>query len=140
MGKFGFVNYDEQRMEKSGVRGILNQREAHIGVKIRNLRKKMGWTQEELAYRAQIDTSYLGQIERGKKRSPTIRIIGKIADALSVDSSLLLEPSESASTNAWEEREIFNIPEQVAHELKRSSFEEQMMYYKILQVIRQFMH
>ncbi|KHF34603.1 HTH-type transcriptional regulator SinR [Paenibacillus sp. P1XP2] len=119
----------------------MNPHEAHIGEKIRRLRKKMGWTQEELAYRAQIDTSYLGQIERGKKRSPTIRIIGKIADALSVDSSLLLEPPEGSEADALEKRELlFNIPERVALELRASSLEEQRMYYKILQVIRQFMH
>lgn len=121
------------------VRRISEQREAHMGEKIRNLRKQLGWTQEELAYRAEIDTSYLGQIERGKRRSPTLRMIGKIADALSVDSSLLLEQPEAEEIQDKEAMTWSDIPERVALELKRRSPNEQLMFYRILQIIQQFL-
>ncbi|WP_342564305.1 helix-turn-helix transcriptional regulator [Paenibacillus sp. FSL R7-0345] len=114
------------------------QREAHMGEKIRRLRKQLGWTQEELAYRAGIDTSYLGQIERGKRRSPTLGMIGKIADSLSVDSSLLLEQPEAEAADKggipWSD-----IPERVALELRQRSPNEQLMFYRILQIIQQFL-
>ncbi|OMF98817.1 helix-turn-helix transcriptional regulator [Paenibacillus sp. FSL R7-0337] len=92
-----------------------------MGEKIREIRKKLGWTQEELAYRAKIDTSYLGQIERGRRRSPTINMIGKIADALSVDSSLLLDQPEAELSSHEEEMTVCNIPERIALELKQRS-------------------
>lgn len=38
-----------------------------VGERIRNLRKERDWTQEELAYRANIHRSHLGEIERGKQ-------------------------------------------------------------------------
>ncbi|WP_156122994.1 helix-turn-helix transcriptional regulator [Paenibacillus sp. FSL R5-0912] len=110
-----------------------------MGEKIRELRKQLGWTQEELAYRAEIDTSYLGQIERGKRRSPTIRMIGKIADALSVDRSLLLEQPEAELLSNEEEMSVFNIPERIAHELKQRSPNEQLMYFRVFQALQYFL-
>lgn len=53
---------------------------------IRNLRKKKSLTQERLAELANINTTYLGKIERGES-SPTIDTLAKIAKAL--DMSLL---------------------------------------------------
>ncbi len=37
-----------------------------LGERIRRARKKVGWSQEELAYRTEIDRSYMGGIERGE--------------------------------------------------------------------------
>ena len=114
------------------------EREIHVGEKIRQLRKRLGWTQEELAYRSQIDTSYLGQIEGGKKRSPTLRVIGKIADALAVDSSLLLETNEASTEDERGVQEMSNIPERVANELRSRSLKEQQLYYRMLKLLMEF--
>jgi len=54
-----------------------------VGDKIRNIRKEHGWSQEELAHRAGIHPSHMGQIERGEK-SPTIDSIEKIVIALDI--------------------------------------------------------
>lgn len=58
----------------------------NISDNIRNLRKKKSLTQERLAELANINTTYLGKIERGES-SPTIDTLAKIAKAL--DMSIL---------------------------------------------------
>lgn len=40
-------------------------------------------TQEQLAFEAEIDLTYMGGIERGK-RDPSLLVLARIADALSV--------------------------------------------------------
>jgi len=50
---------------------------------VRRTRQKKGLTQEELAFEAEIDLTYMGGIERGK-RNPTLLVMGRIAAALSV--------------------------------------------------------
>ena len=46
-------------------------------------------TQEQLAFDAEIDLTYLGGIERGK-RNPSLLVIARIAEALSVSLPKLL--------------------------------------------------
>jgi transcriptional regulator with XRE-family HTH domain len=55
-----------------------------IGANIRRLRKAMGLSQEELAFRAQIDRSYLSEIESGQKNL-SVRMLEQIAQALEAD-------------------------------------------------------
>ncbi|MNW38757.1 anaerobic benzoate catabolism transcriptional regulator [compost metagenome] len=55
-----------------------------IGENIRILRLKNGLSQEQLALLSNMNTSYIGQIERGEK-NPTIRTLEKIANALKID-------------------------------------------------------
>ncbi|MHB8258613.1 MAG: helix-turn-helix domain-containing protein [Acidiferrobacterales bacterium] len=38
-----------------------------LGNRIRERRKALGWTQEELAAKAEIDRSYIGGVERGER-------------------------------------------------------------------------
>jgi len=57
-----------------------------VGQKIRELRVKRSLTIEELAFRANLHPSYLGDLERGK-RNPSLRNIARIADALNIDIS-----------------------------------------------------
>lgn len=52
-----------------------------VGDKIRALRQSRGLSQEKLAFKSGLNTSYLGQVERGEK-SPTIVTLDKIAIAL----------------------------------------------------------
>lgn len=58
----------------------LNQR---LGNRIRQLRRTSNLTQEQLAELADMNVTFLGQIERGAK-SPTVDTLGKIADALQI--------------------------------------------------------
>ncbi|WP_427180045.1 helix-turn-helix domain-containing protein [Paenibacillus sp. TC-CSREp1] len=52
-----------------------------IGESIRLLRLQKGYSQEQLALQAGVNTSHLGQIERGDK-NPTIKTLNKIATGL----------------------------------------------------------
>ncbi|WP_461206946.1 helix-turn-helix domain-containing protein [Clostridium sp. DL1XJH146] len=52
-------------------------------IKIKELRIKHNLTQTELAKKSHISQSYLSELEHNKK-SPTLRQLGKIAEALEV--------------------------------------------------------
>jgi transcriptional regulator with XRE-family HTH domain len=53
------------------------------------LRRQKWLTQEELAFEAKIDLTYMGGIERGK-RNPSLLVMVRIAKALSVPLPKLL--------------------------------------------------
>ena len=54
-----------------------------FGLKIRDLRKSKGISQEELAHKADLHRTYIGMIERAEKNI-TLLNIEKIANALEV--------------------------------------------------------
>ncbi|MFN3523744.1 MAG: helix-turn-helix domain-containing protein [Phenylobacterium sp.] len=54
-----------------------------FGGNVRRVRQERGLTQEQLAFEASIDLTYLGGIERGR-RNPSLLVITRIAAALSV--------------------------------------------------------
>lgn len=64
-----------------------------IGLNIRTLREHKGWSQEKLAAVAGMHRNYIGQIERGEKNI-TIRNLARIAEALGISLSKLLDISE----------------------------------------------
>ncbi|MBD5132422.1 MAG: helix-turn-helix transcriptional regulator [Clostridiales bacterium] len=55
-----------------------------FGLKIQQMRKELGISQEELAYRAGFHRTYIGMIERAE-RNITLSNIKKLADALHVN-------------------------------------------------------
>ena len=59
-----------------------------LGSRIREKRKTMGWTQEDLANTAQIDRSYIGGVERGE-RNLTFSVLCQICAALKCDVAAL---------------------------------------------------
>lgn len=60
-----------------------------MGKLIRQAREKRDWTQEELADRAGLHFTYIGQVERGT-RNLTVESLQKIAKALKVRGGDLL--------------------------------------------------
>ena len=60
-----------------------------VGRQIRLFREKKGWTQEELAFEADLHRAYVGQIERGEKNIG-VQNLEKIAKVLNVKMSKLL--------------------------------------------------
>ena len=60
-----------------------------FGAIVRELRDARGWTQEELAERAEMNASYLGFVERGDN-VPTLTIIIQISEGLGVEPAELL--------------------------------------------------
>jgi transcriptional regulator with XRE-family HTH domain len=62
---------------------------AILGKNVRRLRQQRGLTQEQLAFEAEIDLTYMGGIERGE-RNPSLLVMARIAEALSVPLTKLL--------------------------------------------------
>ena len=54
-----------------------------VGLNIRKYRVKKGWSQEQLAFEADLHRAYIGHIERGEKNIGLINL-EKIAKALNV--------------------------------------------------------
>ncbi|WP_413670620.1 helix-turn-helix domain-containing protein [Mucilaginibacter sp. Mucisp86] len=57
---------------------------AHVGQRIRELRLKIGISQEALANRAEIDRTYVTDVENGR-RNISIENLEKLVNALNVD-------------------------------------------------------
>jgi transcriptional regulator with XRE-family HTH domain len=60
-----------------------------VAANVRRLRVERKLTQEQLAHDAEIDLTYLGGIERGR-RNPSVCVIGRLAAALQVSPADLL--------------------------------------------------
>lgn len=61
-----------------------------LGLKIKELRLKKGWSQEKLALESNLDRTYLPSIEKGE-RNVSVTVIEKIANALNIEVSELLK-------------------------------------------------
>jgi transcriptional regulator with XRE-family HTH domain len=61
-----------------------------VGANLRRAREDLGISQEELADRAGLHRTYVSGVERGV-RNPTVLVLEKLAKALKVKSSTLLE-------------------------------------------------
>lgn len=64
-----------------------------LSEKIIKLRKEYGMSQEELAFAANVDRTYIGRIEN-LKRSPTLKTLEKLAKAFNMEVWELLKPDE----------------------------------------------
>jgi XRE family transcriptional regulator, regulator of sulfur utilization len=73
---------------------------ALFGSRIRSVREAASLSREIVAEKSEINTNYLGEIERGEKW-PSIEVIQRLATALSVSPSAFLEfEAEEIDPNA----------------------------------------
>lgn len=61
-----------------------------LGINVRNLREARGLSQERFGFESGLDRTYVSAIERGV-RNPTVVVVERIAVALGVSASALLE-------------------------------------------------
>ena len=61
----------------------MNDLRAAVGQRVKDLREGLEWSQEKLAERASLDTTYISGIERGQ-RNPGLNTLNRIARALGV--------------------------------------------------------
>ena len=59
-----------------------------FGKRVAELRRNAGYSQEQFAFKCELDRTYVGAIERGEK-SPTLNTIVKIVNALGISKSEL---------------------------------------------------
>ena len=64
-----------------------------LGAALTQMRVKKGWSQLQFAELVGFDEGYMRQIERGIK-SPTLRTLKHISDALSISTSALIRAAE----------------------------------------------
>jgi len=57
---------------------------------LRRRREELGWSQEELADQAGLHRTYVSGVER-KVRNPTIEVVERLAKAMKLSASALLE-------------------------------------------------
>lgn len=62
---------------------------AIVGRNVRQLRQAKGLTQEQLAFEAGLDLTYVGGIERGR-RNPSLLVMVALAEALNADVAALV--------------------------------------------------
>lgn len=67
---------------------------AIVGGNVRKLRVAKGITQERLAFAAELDLTYIGGIERGR-RNPSLLVMARIADALDASLADLIKVGEA---------------------------------------------
>lgn len=70
-----------------------------LGANVRRYRKLAGMSQEELSLESGMKRSYVSDLERGT-RNPSVRALGRLADALGVPAAVLL-----SATNEVEQRQ-----------------------------------
>ena len=63
---------------------------------LRRLRHAKGLSQDDLAYDAEVSRSYLSQLEKGVFFA-SLRIVGRLADALNVEPAELLRLPQKAA-------------------------------------------
>jgi len=61
-----------------------------LGRNVRRLRNEKGWSQERLAFEAEVHRTYVSDIERAK-RNPTATMLEKLAKPLGVAPGRLLD-------------------------------------------------
>lgn len=67
-----------------------------FGRVIRRRRQELGLTQEVLGFLSEVHWTYISQLERGVK-SPTLRVIEDLAEALQIEVSVLIRMAEQES-------------------------------------------
>lgn len=95
-----------------------------VGARIRSYRLQQGLTQEELAERASLHNTYIGQVERGEKNL-TIISLEKILSALGITFSDFFAYMESSDNS-------INIASECYELINRKSEEEQNIIKAIL--------
>jgi transcriptional regulator with XRE-family HTH domain len=93
MGMIGNeINADPQHAESAATKLSII-----VGENLRHLRRKSGFSLEQLAAKSGVSRAMLGQIETGKS-APTINLLGRIAEALKVSVPSLISNPASAGT------------------------------------------
>ena len=74
-----------------------------VAQNVRGARKAAGMSQEELAHEADVDRTYISQVER-QQRNLTVSVLARIARALNTTPDKLLVPPPTAAAKSSSRR------------------------------------
>jgi transcriptional regulator with XRE-family HTH domain len=99
-----------------------------LGARIKELRKRVGLSQDQLAEKVGIESKYLSRIEVGK-RYPSLDALERIADSLQVEMKELFDFAhhDSEATS----------PQGIENALLGASEEELRLVFKLVKAVRQ---
>lgn len=109
----------------------LDKIESIIGKRIRNQRRRLGYSQDALAKKIDLFPTYIGQIERGERKA-SLRTILKIANALEMPLEVLFE------NIIQNENHIDTISSQCYELVDSLELKEQKSILKLLQEIIEY--
>lgn len=104
-----------------------------MGMRIRQVRKAKGWSQDELAKKCGISMSFLGHIERGT-RIMSLEMFASICGALGAGADELLwgvAHPESSMLDMWDSS---------GHEPKQQQADSYSMYVRIMKSVAEIMN
>jgi len=99
-----------------------------LGARIKELRKRAGLSQDQLAEKVGIESKYLSRIEVGK-RQPSFETLENIADSLQVEMKELFDFAHHDSGAV--------SPEGIEKALAGASIEEMRLVFKLIKAVRQ---
>jgi XRE family transcriptional regulator, regulator of sulfur utilization len=70
----------------------------YLGIALRRFRERQGWSQELLAEYANLNRTYVGELERGQA-VPSLHTLEKLAQALGMSVTHLVSEAEQISTS-----------------------------------------
>ena len=89
-----------------------------VGKRIRQRRKALNWTQEQLAAKARINKQYLSRIERGKQQ-PSLNTLEKIAKAFESELQIDIPLKKKTKQQQAIEELMSILKEKSADDIKR---------------------
>lgn len=98
------------------------------GDRIREAREKMGWTQEQLADKAQISKGFLSDVENNKRNVSADNAL-KIADALGMSLDYLMRGEEA------KKQEPERVPVSIPPELSQAAQDLTLSYSETLMLL-----
>jgi len=107
--------------------GPMSKRGVLLGARIKELRKRAGLSQDQLAEKVGIESKYLSRLEVGK-RLPSFETLENIADSLQVEMKELFEFANLSSEAT--------SPEGIESALAGASPEELRLAFKLIRAVR----
>ncbi|WP_080848426.1 helix-turn-helix domain-containing protein [Cytobacillus gottheilii] len=99
-----------------------------IGIKVKYLRAKKGYSLNELAELAGVSKSYLSYIERGIQKNPSLQILERLADTLDTTVESLLDKEQDLSN--LDEEWVLLIREAIENGITKEDFAYYLSFMK----------
>lgn len=99
-----------------------------LGKRIKKLRQERGLSQEQLALKADVNKSFMGEIERGIA-SPTVKTLEKIASTLELTLAVLFTFDETSLETPLKPMDCID---KINYELRTRPVKEQQAVYKVV--------